>query len=346
MVERVTHIPRVKPAAPSDIELNGPHSRSFVIAVFQVGLELVEFVSIAPLAQLSVNSYPGKVQNRVSLEDNNDACTLMPDNAEPLPLPGNEVSDPESGFKATIPNGWNGQKVQGLLLLQNPRIPGVIIVSIQYTWTKESLEAEMQKEIRDPTTLLAPARQVTEAAPGLLSMGYNGTVNGAPAIATGFCKYFEGAGAVVVAAVAARGQFGPQLEAAALFVLKSIAFTHKPAPSTDLRAAFASTWVTISTNFQSRFVLNPDGTYVDDYESSFSGQIRNETLGVQTGYWGVAGQNRDTGRWEARGTRERGVFVITKANGAQETYEYHVHVEKGKMYWNEYYIGGRLYSRS
>lgn len=261
-------------------------------------------------------------------------------------MPGNEITDPESGFKVTIPHGWNGQKVKGLLLLQNPSLPGVILVTIQYAWTEKSMRAEMQKELRDPTTLLAPARQITEVSPGLLSMGYTGTFNGAPAVATGFCRYFEGAGAIVVAAIAARGQNSPQLEAAALSITRSLAYTRKLAQPADLRAAFAGTWMTISTNSQSRIVLNPDGTYIDDYESGYSGQLRNATLGIQTGYWGVAGKNRDAGRWEARGTREQGVLIITKASGAQETYEYRVHVEKGTVYWNEYYIGGKLYARS
>lgn len=269
----------------------------------------------------------------------------MAKKAEKPLLPGIDVIDPETGFKATIPHGWNDQKTQGIFLLQNPGVPGLIMITNQVAWTEEHMVAEMSKEMQDPTMMLSPTRQLSEITPGIFSTEYEGTANGAPAVATGFCRHFEGAGAVIVAAVALREQFGIQLENAAASIVRSLAFTQQATSSDDLTAFFVGTWVTISTNTQSRFVLNPDGSYAKDSESSYLGRFRNETYGVQIGYWGVAGENRDAGRWIAQGTKQSGVFYITMADGSQATYKYSVHVEKGKTYWNEYYIGGKLYSK-
>lgn len=269
----------------------------------------------------------------------------MPKKVEKSALPGTEVTDPESGLKATIPRGWDGQKIQGILVLQNPAVQGIIIVINQAGWTEEQMRAEMQNDIRDPSMVLSPVGEITERGTDVLSITYEGTVNGAPAVATGFCKYIEGAGVVIVAAIASRGQSSLQLEDAASSLVQSITTTFQPETEADLASFFAGTWVRISLNSTSRMILNPDGTYTDDSESTYSGKFRNETYGVQTGYWGVAGQNRVAGQWIARGTKQRGVLVLIAPDGKQQSFNFTVHVEKGKTYWNEYYIGGNLYSK-
>jgi hypothetical protein len=260
-------------------------------------------------------------------------------------LPGTQVTDPESGLKATIPRGWNGQKAQGVLVLQNPAVQGIIIVMNQAGWSEDQMRAEMQNDIRDTSMVLSPAGEIVERGPGVLSMAYDGTVNGAPAVATGFCKYIEGAGAIIIAAIASKGQSSPQLEDAAASIVQSITSTFQAASADELASFFAGTWVMISTNTTSRMILNPDGSYADESESTYSGQLRNATYGVQTGYWGVAGQNQATGRWVARGTKQRGVLALTAADGTQHSYNFNVHMENGKTYWNEYYFGGKLYSK-
>jgi hypothetical protein len=80
------------------------------------------------------------------------------------------------------------------------------------------------------------------------------------------------------------------------------------------------------------------------HESSYGGQFHSGS-GAQTGAWGAARDDTERGRWSARGTREQGVIVLTSESGTSSTVPYRVHVEKGQVYWREYFFDGELYQK-
>lgn len=98
------------------------------------------------------------------------------------------------------------KKTQDILVLQNPAVQGVILVINQAGWSEDKMRTEMMKGIQDPSMILSPAGEVNNVGTGILAMPYEGTVNGAPAVATGFYKYIEGARVIIVAAIASRGK--------------------------------------------------------------------------------------------------------------------------------------------
>lgn len=112
-------------------------------------------------------------------------------------------------------------------------------------------------------------------------------------------------------------------------------------PAADVPQFLVGTWVTMTTHTQTSYTLWPDGTFTSGYEASYSG---GEVSGGGT-EWGLAREDSGRGRWMARGTREQGTLVLQHPDGSQDTVEYHVHVESGQPYWNEYVFNGTLYGR-
>jgi hypothetical protein len=109
--------------------------------------------------------------------------------------------------------------------------------------------------------------------------------------------------------------------------------------------ALAGSWTSMSANSQSQFTLGMDGRFSEYSESSSSGGFTDQ-YGNDTGSWGTGGTQNAAGTWSARGTREKGSIQFVYSDGKRSSYEYSVHVENGKVYWNEYYFGGILYRKS
>jgi hypothetical protein len=109
--------------------------------------------------------------------------------------------------------------------------------------------------------------------------------------------------------------------------------------------ALAGSWSAVSANSQSQFTLAPDGRFSEYSESTHSGSSSDQ-YGNDTGSWGTGNARQTAGTWSARGSREKGSVQFLYNDGRRASYEYRVHVENGKVYWNEYYFGGVLYGKS
>jgi hypothetical protein len=102
---------------------------------------------------------------------------------------------------------------------------------------------------------------------------------------------------------------------------------------------FAGRWAYVSSNTLTNIYLKPDGTYEDAYESSYSGTFSN-----QGGNWGAAGSQQSGGRWWVEGGLRQGKLILVDKNGSKHMYNYRVHIERGEVYWGEYYFNSKLYS--
>jgi hypothetical protein len=81
--------------------------------------------------------------------------------------------------------------------------------------------------------------------------------------------------------------------------------------SADLAMHFAGTWMT----------FHPGGTYSDEYEASYSGNLTD-------------GSGNVTGDWETMG----------QDSGKEVYYEYRVNLKDGRKYYWENYFNGDFFS--
>lgn len=204
------------------------------------------------------------------------------------------------------------------------------------TGSLNDLRNEMAQGIQEGAAILQLSGALHAFREAGLSGDYTGYWDGQPVKAKGIGTMSpQGDGAMVIA-LAGRQVYSRSLTEAAESIARTITYARK-AENPDLVQYFAGTWKTMTKNTERMVFLYPDGTYADRYSSSYSGG--------ETGSWGAAADHHGRGRWTARGTRQQGVFIFTDPYGQPEQYKYHVHVQNGQVYWNEYIIEGELYSR-
>jgi len=265
-----------------------------------------------------------------------------PGSAPPGGATGEAVSDPNWGFTFRPPAGWRVQRSAGGAVLGSDSVAGVILVLPHFAGSLEDVRAQMLRGLSEEGVQLNLAGALQPLGRDALAGDFGGTWNGQPVRARGIGPISPHGGGAYIAALTTPDKFGPQLAGAAESIAAAMVYTRVEAG--ELVQALSGTWVGVTANTQSQMILGPDGSYQDQSESSYSGKFTDQ-YGGQTGAWGAGGQNRQQGRWTARGTRQAGVLIVTTAEGEQKTYEYRVHEEKGQIYWTEYYFGGRLYGR-
>lgn len=61
--------------------------------------------------------------------------------------------------------------------------------------------------------------------------------------------------------------------------------------------------------------------------------------------WGFGNSSEDRGTWIAKGTPQQGTIYYQSQKGESNSLTYHVHMERGKPFWNEYIFDGKLYCK-
>lgn len=253
-----------------------------------------------------------------------------------------EVGDPNWGFKFRPPSGWKYQKGPNGAVLGHDTIPGMILVFPHMASNFQEMLRQMQEGLQEDGTRLSPAGQLVRISDTAVAGEYMGIQQGQQVKARGIGTLSPHGGGAYILALTTPQQFSPQLANAADLIARSMQYS--TAQVSHLVPNFAGTWVTMTRSTQTSVVLAPDGTYAMRYESSYSGQFHS-SAGVQTGAWGTARDDVERGRWTVRGTREQGVIVLTSQEGKTTTLEYRVHVERGQVFWREYFFNGELYQK-
>jgi hypothetical protein len=106
---------------------------------------------------------------------------------------------------------------------------------------------------------------------------------------------------------------------------------------------FAGRWDYVTKNTLTNLFLKPDGTYEEAYEAGYSGQFTDQG-GYQTGNWGAAGTEQARGRWKVVGSLRKGKLYLINQRGREIVYNYQVHIQRGEVFWGEYFFNNRLYS--
>jgi hypothetical protein len=271
---------------------------------------------------------------------------VKPEESEESPAPaaepsaaarGNEVSDPNWGFSFTLPKGWKQQKTAEGAVLGHDTIAGVIMLLPHSMRSLNDVRAQMEEGLQDEEGQLAPTGAIKSMGENLLTGEYAGVYQGEQVKATAFGTLSPHGGGVYLIALSTPEKFSSGLSSAGKTIAKSMRY--KKAAASAVPSYFAGTWVSTTKNTETRMTFRSDGTFSEYGEASYSGGAGTDNA------WGTAGNNSSSGRWTARGTRERGVLTITYQNGTQRDVQYQVHVEGGETYWSEYYFANDLYGR-
>jgi hypothetical protein len=258
-----------------------------------------------------------------------------------FPLGAQVATDPAWGYSFTPPAGWKMKMDSNGALLGHDTIAGMIIVFPHSAASMAELRTQMLQGLNEQAFQLGVAGEPKPLGKNALAAECQGYASGQEVRGRTIGALSPYGGGAIVIAISTPQGYGRDLAAAAEKIVQSMQF-----PKTDAAAVarvLAGSWSAVSS--QSQFTLSPDGRFSEYSESTSSGNFRDQ-YGNDTGNWGTGSANQGAGTWSARGTREKGSILFVYSSGKRASYEYRVHVENGKVYWNEYYFGGILYGKS
>jgi hypothetical protein len=261
----------------------------------------------------------------------------------PLSLYGQVTAGgPDWGFTFPIPAGWVHQQQGDVVVLGHNTIPGLILVMPHYASNMDEIRSIMQNGITDENMQLFPAGSLQKMADNILAGEFKGTFQYQQVKAHCVVTLAPngGSGAFIIAMTTPQ-QYGQGLIKPADTIARNVRYTKTDVG--DLVAHFSGRWAHYSGSTLINVTLAPNGDYLYEDESSYSGELSDGTF--ETGNWGAVGQNQETAKWTVRGTKESGTLIITYPDGSKEFVSYHVFVENGQTYWNEYLFDGAHYQK-
>lgn len=248
----------------------------------------------------------------------------------------NEVGDEFWGFKLVPPAGWIHQKNNEGILLGHNSIAGMIWIFPHQSANMQAMQAEMQDGIQEEGSYLSlELNSIKSCGKQVLSTEYSGVMDGTQVKAKGFGVLSPYGGGVYILAIATPQMMSNDLLKAEEQVVENLSF-FKPDVDIELIKLFAGRWTTMTKNTQTSFYLYEDGRFVENYESTYSGDAN--SLG---GTWGTANSSSSNGSWKVTGDKMKGQFIITLQNGNVVYYNYYRNGNK----LNELYINDILYGR-
>ncbi len=259
------------------------------------------------------------------------------------PLAAQIAADPAWSFSFTPPPGWKMQKNADGAILGHDKIAGLIMVFPHSAGSLADLRDQMLQGLNEEGIQLGIVGAPKALGKNSLWADCQGYANGQEVKGRTIGALSPYGGGAIVIAITTPQAYSKELAAAADKIVQGMQF-----PKTDTAAvarALAGSWSSVSANSQSQFTLGTDGRFSEYSESTYSGSSSDQ-YGNDTGGWGAGGSQQAAGTWSARGTKEKGSILFIYNDGKRSSYEYSVHVENGKVYWNEYYFGGILYGRS
>jgi hypothetical protein len=224
----------------------------------------------------------------------------------------------------------------------------MIVVAPHEAANLEQATAQMQEGITEEGVALYPAGAVARhEGENALVVEYSGVFEGQQAKARGIGTLSPHGGGAFILAITTPESFGPELTAAADEIAAAVRYFRVDV--SDLVQHFAGRWASYSGNSGggtlSNLTFNPDGSFVDDSETSYNMNTSSDGWGTPDTNVGATGVNRSRARWTVRGTREAGLITIHLPDGGESTIEYRVFVERGQTYWTEYLFNGRHYAK-
>ncbi len=292
------------------------------------------------LSRSSQQSAPSQPPSQVQASPIEQMPTTQPESQSSNIKPGTElVKDNINGYSFTKPNGWVHQQGEGQILLGSNTIPGLISVFPHQAGNMRELQGLMREGIQEEGVFLSLGGEIQQQGSNMITGYYDGSVQGEQARGYGIGLLSQYGGGIFVLAVSTPQKLGQDIIAAADYLAQNTHFSKRETGDADLVRHFSGEWSWTNGYRTEWMTFFPDGTYSDQSEASYSGNLSDG------GSWGVANQNSNRGRWSVQGTRDSGVITVINTDGSQTRYEYRVFVERGEKYYREYLLNGYHYAK-
>ncbi|MCB2220485.1 MAG: hypothetical protein KQI35_08830 [Bacteroidetes bacterium] len=278
----------------------------------------------------------GADQSNAEPENSNSHMNANANNQQDLT--GNEIGDPAWGFVFMPPAGWIHQQDGSGMILGHNTIAGLILVLPHMLQNLQEVQQEMLKGIQEEGQYLQLSGTIANAGNNMLAADYQGIMDGQQVKAKGFGTLSPYGGGAFIIAITTPDQLGEDIIRDAKAIATNLRYS-KPNTS-ELMQHFAAKWANFTTNTSTWIQFNPDGTYDEQYESSYSGDLSGG------GNWGAYGDQQSKGRWTVQGNRDAGRIIVRMSDGNEIIYDYRVHEERGEKYYSEYWFNGKLYAKS
>jgi len=253
-------------------------------------------------------------------------------------LTGKEIGDPSWGFKFLPPDGWTHQKTNEGLIMGHTTIAGIILILPHMMQNMQEVQQEMRKGIQEEGNYLSISGNLSQLENNIIAGNYTGIMDGQQVKSRGYGTLSPYGGGAFIIAISTPEKLGDEIINDAKMIASNLIY--EKINTSDLMRHFAGKWTNFTTNTSTWLQLYPDGTYDEQYESSYSGDLSGG------GNWGIAGNDNVKGRWTIRGNKDSGSIIVHLSNGNEIIYEYRVHEERGEKYYAEYWFNGKLYSKS
>ncbi len=250
-------------------------------------------------------------------------------------LRAQSVSEAAWGFTFNVPKGWVCEHDATGAVLGHSTVSGMILVLPHTVASEEELVLTMQQGLEEENVALYPSGEIKKGKGSVYSAPYEGLFQGQEVRAVGYGTFSSNGGGAYVIAISTPDGFSKDLSRAAEALAGSVKQAKVDAGTSS--SSLAGIWVTMTKSTETTLALAPNGQFSTGYVAEYGG--------LESGQWGLAREDHSSGRWTASGTREQGTITLVYGNGKRETIQYRVHVERGEVYWNEYWFNGDLYGR-
>ncbi len=254
-------------------------------------------------------------------------------------LSKDEISDPNWGFKFSLPKGWKVEKGPKGAILGHDTIPGMIWVFPHLASSFQEVQKQMQAGLDEEEVQLQLTSQLQSLGNNAIAGIFSGIYQRQQVKARGIGTCFPNGGGAYVVAMTLPQKFGSDLANAADAIAKSIQyFKFQESASTGgtggavappgssnqqlmrqmagVYYSFSSAGLSYSGGTERRVVLCPNGMYYSGSESSYS-------AGAGTsGAWGAADQRADRGTWRVQGNVNEGILTTIDSSGKPTEYRY------------------------
>jgi len=254
-------------------------------------------------------------------------------------LSQDEVSDPDWGFRFSLPKGWKVEKGPKGAILGHDTIPGMILVSPHMASSFQEVQMQMQMGLAEEEVQLQLASQLQSLGNNVIAGIYSGIYQRQQVKARGIGTFSPNGGGAYIVAMTLPDKFGPDLANAADAVAKSIQYFKAqgsagtggtpgaavPPGSSNQQLirqmagvyySFSSAGPSYSGGTERQVTLCPNGTYYSGSESGYS-------AGAGTGgAWGSASQKSGRGTWRVQGNTNQGILTTIDSNGKATEYRY------------------------
>ncbi len=253
--------------------------------------------------------------------------------------PGREaVGNAAWGFQFIPPEGWSSQQTSDGLILGHQTIPGMILVFPHMLTSLPEIRQEMMNGIQDGMNYLVPGGAISVVGDGILTGDYTGIMDSQQVKGRGFGTLSPYGGGAFILAVSTPDKLGEAIIRDAGWIAGNLVY--RKMETSDLVMHFAGRWASFTTNTSTWIQFYPDGSYDEQYESSYSGELSGG------GNWGAYGGENAKGKWTVQGNRDQGRITVRLFNGNEIYYDYRVHEQNGEKYYGEYWFNGKLYGKS